>query len=161
MKEFHLIDRSKPKGFAKEDTLCHTSCMSKKNKYWTGAHTKHRMLYHIVWIPKYRKRILKDAIARRIKELLVECAEVNRWRIDELSIQPDHIHMLIQLKPDISVSKVVQLFKGKSSYIIRKEFPKLEEFYWGRAASFWCDGFFVETVGQVNEAKIKEYIRNQ
>ena|SRR6202142_4663026 len=135
--------------------------MIKKDKYWTGAHTKHKMLYHIVWIPKYRKRVLNGALAKRLKELLLECADVNRWRIDELNIQQNHVHMLIQLRPDISVSKAVQLFKGKSSYLIRKEFPHLEEFFWGKADSFWGDGFFVETVGQVNEAVIKEYIRNQ
>lgn len=134
----------------------------KQKRYWSGAHTKHRMLYHIVWIPKYRKRILDGAIAQRIKELLEECAEVNRWRIDELNIQKDHVHMLVQLRPDVSVSRVVQLFKGKTSYMIRKEFPKLKEFYWGRPAdSFWGDGFFVEIIGQVSEDKIKVYIRNQ
>jgi putative transposase len=135
--------------------------MAQKDKYWTGAHTKHRMLYHIVWIPKYRKRILEGAIAKRIKELLMECAEVNRWRIDELNIQRDHVHMLVQLRPDVSVSSVVQKFKGRSSYLIRKEFPSLVEFYWGKPDSFWGDGFFVETVGQINESKIKEYIQNQ
>ena len=135
--------------------------MKHKGKYWSGAHTKHRMLYHIVWIPKYRKRVLSGEIAVRIKELLQECADFNRWRIDELNIQRDHVHMLIQFRPDISVSKAVQLIKGKSSYMIRKEFPKLKEFYWGKSDSFWSDGFFVETVGQVNEAKIKEYIKNQ
>ena len=127
--------------------------------YWKGAHTKHRMLYHIVWIPKYRKRVLRGAIAKRIKELLEECATVNRWRIDELNIQPDHVHMLVQPKPDMSVSKVVQLFKGRSSRIIRQEFPELEEFLWG--ASFWGDGFFVETIGVINLDIIKNYIQNQ
>lgn len=133
----------------------------KQSKYWSGAHTRHKMLYHIVWIPKYRKRVLTGAIAERIKELLQECADVNRWRIEELTIQRDHVHMLVQLRPDVSVSKVIQLFKGKSSYAIRKEFPDLKEFYWGKSDSFWGDGFFVETVGQVSEEKIKEYIRNQ
>lgn len=135
--------------------------MMKQSKYWSGAHTKHRMLYHIVWIPKYRKRVLTGDIAKRIEKLIMECAEVNRWKIDELNIQQDHVHMLIQLKPDISVSKVVQLFKGKSSYIIRKGFPNLKEFYYGKAESFWSDGFFVETVGQVSVERIKEYIQNQ
>ena len=135
--------------------------MIKKDTYWTGAHTKHRMLYHIVWIPKYRKRVLEGGLSKRLIDLLRECADVNRWSIEELNVQPDHVHMLIQLRPDMSVSKVVQLFKGKSSYIIRKEFPHLEEFYWGKAESFWGDGFFVETVGQVNTEKIKEYILNQ
>ncbi|HML19494.1 MAG TPA: IS200/IS605 family transposase [Candidatus Dependentiae bacterium] len=133
----------------------------KQSKYWSGAHTRHKMLYHIVWIPKYRKRVLTGVIAEKIKELLQECADVNRWRIEELTIQRDHVHMLVQLRPDVSVSKVIQLFKGKSSYAIRKEFPDLKEFYWGKSDSFWGDGFFVETVGQVSEEKIKEYIRNQ
>ena len=127
--------------------------------YWKGAHTKHKVVYHIVWLPKYRKRILKGALARRVRELLAECAEVNGWKIEELAIQPDHVHMLVQLKPDISLSKVVQLFKGKSSRVLRKEFPSLVEFYWGD--SFWSDGFFVETVGKVNLDKIKDYIKNQ
>ena len=116
--------------------------MNHDGKYWTGAHTKHKLMVHITWIPKYRKRVLKGAIAKRIEELLHECAEVNNWRIDELNVQPDHIHMLVQLVPSISISKMVQLFKGKSSRIIRQEFPSLEEFYWGD--SFWGDGFFAE-----------------
>ncbi len=130
-----------------------------KNMYWKGAHTKHRLMYHIVWLPKYRKRILNGPLAKRVRELLEECAEVHGWNVDELNIQPDHVHMLAQLKPDISISKVVQLFKGKSSRVLRKEFPELAEFYWGN--SFWSDGFFVETVGKVSVEKIKQYIKNQ
>ena len=66
---------------------------------------------------------------------------------------------MVQLKPNISVSRAVQLFKGGTSIVIRKEFPELEEFLWGD--SFWADGYFVETVGTVDEAKIREYIKNQ
>ena len=116
-------------------------------------------MYHIVWIPKYRKRVLKEKIARRIEELLRECAEMNRWEIHELNIQVDHVHMLVQLRPSISVSKAVQLFKGGSSKVIRDEFPELQEFLWGD--SFWADGYFSETIGQVNMNVIREYIRNQ
>jgi putative transposase len=116
-------------------------------------------MYHLVWIPKYRKRILKGSIARRIEELLRQCAEVNSWEIDELNIQVDHVHMLVQLRPSISVSKVVQLFKGGSSKKIREEYPELEEFLWGD--SFWSDGYFVETVGQCSEDMIRAYIQNQ
>lgn len=128
-------------------------------KYWTGSHTKYRLMIHIVWIPKYRKRILKGALAERIRELIVECADVNRWKVEELNIQTDHVHLLMQFRPDVSVSKMVQLLKGKSSRIIRAEFPELEEFYWGD--SFWGDGFFAETSGQCNESVIREYIKNQ
>ena len=64
-------------------------------KYWSGSHTKHKLMYHLVWIPKYRKRVLKGAVAKRIEELLRQCAEVNEWEIDELNVQQDHIHMLV------------------------------------------------------------------
>jgi len=127
--------------------------------YWTEGHTKHRQMYHIVWIPKYRKRVLRSKIASRIEELLLECAAINRWKIHELNIQVDHVHMLIQLRPNISVSRAVQFFKGGSSKVIREEFPDLREFLWGD--SFWADGYFSETVGDVNMDIIREYIKNQ
>jgi putative transposase len=129
------------------------------NIYWQGAHTKHRLMVHIVWLPKYRKRILKGALAARLKELIQECADVNRWQVDELNVQPDHVHLIIQFKPDIAISKMVQLMKGKSSKVIRQEFPELREFYWGD--SFWADGFFAETVGTCNVETIKNYVKNQ
>jgi len=128
-------------------------------KYWSGSHTKHRIMYHLVWIPKYRKRILRGAVAKRLGELFYECAEVNGWEIQEMNIQFDHVHMLIQLKPDVSVSRAVQLFKGGSSRIIRSEFPELVEFLWG--ASFWSDGYFAESVGKVDYEVIKKYVQNQ
>ena len=128
-------------------------------KYWSGAHTKHRNMFHIVWIPKYRKRILRGTIAKRIEELLCQCAEINGWQIHELNVQPDHVHMLIQLTPSISVSRAVQYFKGGSSKVIRAEYPELEEYLWGD--SFWADGYFCETVGQVHWDTIRNYIKNQ
>ncbi len=88
-----------------------------------------------------------------------QCADVNRWNIEELNMQPNHVHIVLQYNPDMSVSKMVQLFKGKSSRIIRKEFPELEEVYWGD--SFWADGFFSEAVGKVDLDAINAYVRDQ
>ena len=116
-------------------------------------------MYHLVWIPKYRKRLLKSRVADRLAELLHECADMNRWKIEELSIQPDHVHVLVQIRPEISVSRMVQLFKGMGSKVIREEFSELKEFLWGK--SFWADGYFAETSGQLNESRIREYIQNQ
>ncbi len=127
--------------------------------YQTGRHSKYRLMYHLVWIPKYRKRILKGELKTRLEELFRQCAEMNDWHIEELNIQVDHVHMLIQIKPTISLSAAVQLLKGGSSIVVRKEFPWLEEFLWG--TSFWADGYFAETVGKVNESTIREYIQNQ
>jgi putative transposase len=84
---------------------------------------------------------------------------MNKWWIEELAIQQDHVHMLIQIKPRESISSVVHLLKGASSRILRKEFPELEEFLWGD--SFWCDGYFAVTVGEVEEEVIKRYISSQ
>ena len=130
-----------------------------KNMYRIGSHTKYRLMYHLVWIPKYRKRVLRGKVAERLKELFYQCAEVNDWKIEELNIQLDHVHMMIQLKTTVSIAKAVQLLKGGSSRVIRKEFSELEEFLWGD--SFWSDGYFAETVGQKNEAAIRRYIQNQ
>ena len=129
------------------------------NYYWVGSHTKYRLMYHLVWLPKYRKRILKGKLAERLKELFFECCDMNGWVINELNIQVDHIHMILQLKQTISVSQAVQRLKGGSSKVIRSEFPDLKEFLWGK--SFWAEGYFVETVGRITEETIKKYVRNQ
>ena len=128
-------------------------------RYRTGSHTKHRLQYHLVWIPKYRKRVLRGKIAVRLKKLLYEACKVNRWWIGEISIQEDHIHMIIQVNPQDSVSEVAHILKGGTSRVIRKEFPELEEFLWGD--SFWADGYFAETIGSVEEETIRKYIRDQ
>ena len=127
--------------------------------YWNGAHTTHRLQYHLVWIPKYRKRVLLGKVAVRLQELFREAAQVNRWVIRELSIQRDHVHMLLQVEPKVSVAQVVQTLKGGTSIKIRREFPELEEFLWGD--SFWADGYFAESIGTVQEEMIRKYIREQ
>lgn len=76
-----------------------------------------------------------------------------------MNIQDDHIHIVTQIQPQYSVAEVVQIFKGGTSRVIQREFPELEEFLWGD--SFWADGYFAETVGQVNEDVVKRYIRQQ
>ena len=115
--------------------------------------------YHFVWIPKYRKRVLKDGIKSRLEQLFNQCAEINQFEILELSIQPDHVHLLLSAKPRYSPSEIMRLIKGGSSRIVRQEHPELEEFLWGD--SFWADGYFVSTHSTVTEDIIKDYIRNQ
>ncbi len=95
----------------------------------------------------------------RLKKLLYEACKINRWWISELSIQDDHVHTLMQIKPNECVADVVQILKGGTSRVIRKEFPELEEFLWGD--SFWADGYFAESVGKVDEEVIRKYIKTQ
>ena len=130
-----------------------------KTIYKSGASTKHRLLVHLVWVPKYRRRVLRGAVAVRLRELFRQACEVNDWEIHGLAIQHDHVHMLLQTNPREAVARVVQLLKGGSSHAIRSEFPELEEFLWGD--SFWADGYFAESVGVKNETAIRRYIQNQ
>ena len=106
---------------------------TKSPTYWSGAHTTHRLRYHLVWIPKYRKRVLEGKIAARLEALLREGCALNDWYLHELSIQPDHVHLLLQTHPRQSVARVVQRLKGGTSKVLRSEFPELIEFLWGKS----------------------------
>ena len=126
-------------------------------RYWTGGHTKHRLMYHLVWIPKCRTRVLKGKVAARLRHFFYEACKVNWWWIEEVDIQPDHVHVLIQVQATETLSDVVQKLKGGTSYLLRKEFPELEEFIWGDR--FWAEGYFAETIGTQNFHALKKYIR--
>ena len=147
---------TKPAKLAKWRQIRHNLAMA---RYATGAHTKHRLQYHLVWIPKYRKRVLRGKIAIRLKKLLYEACRMNNGWISEVAIHEDHLHLLVQVPPKDSVAEVMQIFKGGTSRVLRKEYPELEEFLWGE--SFWADGHSAETVGQINEEIVKKYIRDQ
>ncbi len=130
-----------------------------KSVFKSGTPTKHRLLFHIVFIPKYRKRVLKFELAKRLKELIKQCCEINSWEIHSLEILPDHVHMLVQLNPKDSISDVMHIIKGGTSRVIRETFPELQEFLWGD--SFWSDGYFAESIGRVSEKAIRLYLSNQ
>ena len=127
-------------------------------RYWTGAHTKHRLLYHLVLVPKYRKRVLRGKVALELRHLLYEACKINQWWIEEIKVMTDHVHMLIQVQPTETVASVVQSLKGGTSHFLRKTFPELEEFLWGD--SFWADGYFAETIGAKTADAVKQYIKN-
>ena len=128
-------------------------------EYKTGASTKHRILVHLVWCPKYHRRVLQGKVSIRLYQLFKNCCELNDWQIHQINIQKTHVHLLLQINPRESIAHVMHYIKGGSSRVIRKEFPELEEFLWGD--SFWSDGYFAESVGKVNESTIKNYIQNQ
>lgn len=129
------------------------------NRYRSGPHTKHRLLFHLVFRPKYRKRVLKFGIRKRLFELIKQCSEVNDWIVHEIEVMPDHVHLLLQINPDDSISYVMQIIKGGTAKVIRDEFPELNEFLWG--SSFWSDGYFAESVGRNSEKAVRLYIISQ
>jgi len=95
-------------------------------------------------------------MAIRLRKLLYEACRINKWWISELGVQEDHLHLIIQTRPEDSVAEVVQRLKGGTSRVIRKEYPELEEFLWGD--SLWADGYFAETVGNIDEEVVRRYI---
>ena len=128
-------------------------------RYWKGSHTTHRLEYHVVITPKFRKRVLIGKITGILKKTIYEGCKMNGWWVSELSIQKDHVHMMIQISPSEPISDVVRKIKGATSRIIREGFPEIIEFIWGK--SLWSEGYFAETVGKVDEEIIRRYIRNQ
>ena len=126
---------------------------------WKGAHTKHRLVVHMVFVTKYRKRVIQGRIELRIRQLFFECCEVNNWFIHDMETVRDHVHIVIQTNPQNSIAEVAQRLKGGSSIVLRREFPELQEFLWGN--SFWADGYYSETIGKTSEEFVREYVKNQ
>jgi putative transposase len=113
---------------------------------------KHRLQYHLVWIPKYRQRVLEGKMLIRLKKLLDEACRINRWWC-ELRIQEDQVHLIIQTKRRDSVVEVGQRLKKGTSRVIRQAFPEVEDFLWGDR--FRADGYFSETVGNLDEEVVR------
>lgn len=127
--------------------------------YRKGSHTVYDLKYHIIWCTKYRYRVLTGEVANRVRELIREICAANYVEIISGSVSPDHIHILVSVPPSISLSKIMQYIKGKSSRKIMMEFGHLRKRYWGQ--HIWARGYFAVTVGNLNEAQVQEYIDNQ
>ncbi|MCU7906951.1 MAG: IS200/IS605 family transposase [Candidatus Thiodiazotropha sp. (ex Epidulcina cf. delphinae)] len=115
--------------------------------------------YHIVWVPKYRYRVLKGAIAQEVVNCIqVYCAR-NRCEVVELNVQADHVHLLMKVPPKVSISQLLGIVKGKTALRVFSRFPYLRQKpYWGN--HFWAKGYCVDTVG-VDADMIRKYVRYQ
>ena len=122
------------------------------------SHTKWRCKYHIVFAPKYRRKVIYGKIKTDIGKILRKLCEQKGIEIIEAEACPDHIHMLVSIPPKMSISSVMGYIKGKSALMIFDRHANLKYRYGNR--HFWCRGYYVDTVGQNKEA-IEEYIRNQ
>ena len=122
------------------------------------AHSKWNCKYHIVFAPKYRRKTMFGTKGREIGAILRELCKWKGVNIIEAEICPDHVHMLVEIPPKMSVSAFVGYLKGKSSLMIYEQWGNLKFKY--RNREFWCKGYYVDTVGK-NTQRIKEYIENQ
>lgn len=113
--------------------------------------------YHVVWCPKYRRKVLVDAIAKRAFELIHKTAAGYRAEVIALEIMPDHVHLLVEVDPQLGIHRLVKYIKGVTSHDLRKEFPSLTS----RLPSLWTNSYFVSTVGGAPLEVIKQYVENQ
>ena len=128
-------------------------------KYRVGAHTKYDLKVHLIWIPKYRKRILMGAVARRARDILRQVAMEHEITIISGKIAVDHVHMFVSYRPTQSISKIMQYLKGTSSRVLLSEFPHLKKQYWGR--HLWARGYMAISSGTITDEMIQEYIDQQ
>ena len=128
------------------------------NEIRSSSHSKYRCQYHIVFAPKYRRKEIYGQIKRDIGEILRKLCEQKNVVIIEAEACSDHIHMLVSIPPHISIAQFMGFLKGKSTLMIFDRHAHLKYKYGSR--SFWCRGYYVDTVGR-NKKAIAEYIRNQ
>ena len=128
------------------------------DKYATLNHSKWECKYHVVFIPKYRRKALYGQLRRYLGEVFRNLAQRKESQIEEGHLQPDHVHMLISIPPKYAVAQVIGFIKGKSAIHIARAYGERKRNYVGQ--HFWARGYFVSTVGS-DEAAVREYIRNQ
>ena len=127
--------------------------------YRQSSHTTYDLKYHVVWITKYRKPVLKGEIATRLRDLIRLTCKALDVEIIKGNISKDHVHLFVSIPPHISVSNFVQSVKGKSSRKMMSEFKALGRTFWGR--HIWARGYFAASSGHVTDEIIMKYIEQQ
>ena len=122
------------------------------------SHTKWNCKYHIVFAPKYRRKVFYGEKRAAVGKILRQLCEWKGVKIVEAEVCPDHVHMLVEIPPKISVSSFMGYLKGKSSTMLYEQFGELKYKY--RSREFWCKGYYVDTAGK-NTSRIVEYIKKQ
>jgi len=128
-------------------------------EYRKGAHTVYDLKYHVVWATKYRYHVLKGEIGVRVRDIIREVCMSNDIIIIKGHVSVDHVHLYVSAPPRLSVSKMVQYIKGKSSRRLQQEYPSLRKRYWGQ--HLWARGYFCATSGTVTDEMVKAYIEQQ
>ena len=122
------------------------------------SHTRWNCKYHIVFAPKYRRKVFYKEKRAEVGKILRTLCEWKKIKIVEAEVYPDHVHMLVEIPLKASVSSFMGYLKGKSSLMIYEKYPELKYKY--RTREFWCRGYYVDTAGK-NAKKIQEYIQHQ
>ena len=131
--------------------------MTLSKRYTSNAYCVFNLGYHIVFCPKYRRKVLVNGVDERLKSLLSAKANELGITIENMEVMPDHVHLFIRSKPIYAVHFVINQLKGYSSVCLRNEFPWLRS----RLPSLWTRSYFVESVGHISEETVRKYIEDQ
>ena len=126
-------------------------------EYKSNNNVAYSCKYHVVWCPKYRRKVLVDGVDERLKEICHEVAGELSFEIIEMEVMPDHVHMLVEVSPQFGIHRAVKRLKGRSSRALREEFPWLKK----RLPTLWTNSYFVSTVGGAPLEAVKRYIGSQ
>lgn len=127
------------------------------NRVKSTRHSRYQINYHIVWVPKYRRKVLTSLVATRAEEVLRQIAQEMGWEIVALEVMPDHIHLFVSAPPKYSPADIVKRFKGASARRLLLEFPELTK-KTGQG-TLWAPSYYVGTAGAVSAEIIKRYIK--
>lgn len=126
-------------------------------EYKSNKNVVYSCKYHVVWCPKYRRKVLVNGVDVRLKELIEEICHEISIDVIEMEIMPDHVHLLMEVEPQFGIHKAVKQIKGRTSRILRQEFSWLTS----RLPTLWSNSYFVSTVGDPSLSVIEEYIESQ
>jgi putative transposase len=126
-------------------------------EYKSNRNVVYSCKYHVVWTPKFRRPVLVDGVDERIKAILAEVVAETRSELLGIEVMPDHVHLLVEVDPQFGIHRFVKLTKGRSSRLLRQEFPWLRS----RLPTLWTNSYFVSTVGGSPLAVVEQYIEDQ
>lgn len=130
------------------------------NKYKSLNHCKYLVQYHLIWCPKFRFNVLKEDIEIFLKEILLSISHRYDFKIIEMEVMPDHLHLFISTKPTVAPTDIVRTLKSISAIELFKEHPKLKQFY-EKCGFLWSKGYFISTIGNISADTVKKYIEEQ
>ncbi len=127
-----------------------------KKAYRQSRHAVHAIKFHFVWCPTRRAKVLKGAVAARLRQIITEVAAEKDWEIIQVAILPDHVHLFVQTDPHHAPTQIVKAFKGRSSRFLRQQYTDLL-----RLPSLWTRSYFVSAAGKISQETIEGYIESQ
>ena len=130
---------------------------SSNDRYTTNSHCVYNISYHLIWCPKYRKKILVNGIDDRLKFLLSQKSRQIGISIAKMEVMPDHVHLFVKSTPALPVDYIINQLKGYTSAVLRREYPRLRK----QLPNLWSRSYYCETIGHISEDTIIRYIEEQ